>query len=227
MYNLTGQPEKALRLLTTRNFQPWEGGEGQALGQYVRTHLALGRAALKRGDPAEAQRLFSAALNPPQNLGEALHPLANQSDVHFWLGEACAAAGHLGAARKHWTAAATFTGDFQAMSVRAFSEMTYFSALAWSRLGRKAKGRTLLRSLLAYARQLEKAEAKIDYFATSLPTMLLFNDDLSARQRTAALLLQAQAHLGLGATATARRLLRDVVRRDPALALPSGIANLL
>ena len=40
--------------------------------------------------------------------------------------------------------------------------------------------------------------AKIDYFATSLPTMLLFDDDLQLRQETTALFLQAQARLGLG-----------------------------
>ena len=30
---------------------------------------------------------FFAALQPPQNLSEAKHLLANQSDIHFWLGE--------------------------------------------------------------------------------------------------------------------------------------------
>ena len=84
------------------------------------------------------------------------------------------------------------------MSVRAFSEMTYYSALAWERLGQKAKAKKLFRDLLAYAQQLQKSQAKIDYFATSLPTMLLFDDDLQFRQETTALFLQAQAQLGLG-----------------------------
>ena len=101
-------------------------------------------------------------------------------------------------ARAHWRAAANFKGDFQEMSVRAFSEMTYYSALAWERLGQKAKAKKLLRDLLAYAEKLAKTPAKIDYFATSLPTMLLFDDDLQFRQETSALFLQAQAHLGLG-----------------------------
>ena len=38
--------------------------------------------------------------------------------------------------------------------------------------------------------------------------MLLFDDDLQARQQTTALFLEAQARLGLGQTAAARRLLR-------------------
>ena len=92
------------------------------------------------------------------------------------------------------------------MSVRAFSEMTCYSALAWKKLGQPAKAKKLLRELLAYARQLQKSLAKINYFATSLPTMLLFNDDLQFRQVTTALFLQAQAQLGLGRTRKAERL---------------------
>jgi tetratricopeptide (TPR) repeat protein len=215
LFNQTGRPEAALEILGRRRFQPWEGGEGQALGQHVRAHLALGWRALEAGEPAGALGHFSAALTAPENLGEASHLLANRSDIHYWLGRACSAAGDSAAAQAHWDAAADFKGDFQAMSVRTFSEMTYYSALALRQLGRKAEARRLFRALLAHARALEKAPATIDYFATSLPTMLLFEDDLQARQRTTALFLEAQARLGLGHASAARALLRRVLRRDP------------
>ena len=45
LYNQTGQHEKAARLVASRQFQPWEGGEGGPLGQHVRAQLALGREA--------------------------------------------------------------------------------------------------------------------------------------------------------------------------------------
>lgn len=215
LYNQTGQHKKALQLLATRNFQPWEGGEGEALGQHVRTHLALGRQALGRGDAEKAREHFEAALTAPQNLGEARHLLANQSDIYCCLGCALAELGAKASARKCWLAAANFKGDFQEMSVRAFSEMTYYSALAWEKLGHRAKARKLLRDLLGYAQKLQKTEAKTDYFATSLPTMLLFDDDLQFRQETSALFLQAQAHLGLGNKAKGQALLNTVIKREP------------
>ena len=223
LYNQTGQPAKALQLVSSRRFQPWEGGEGAALGQHVRSHLVLGREALARGQAETARSHFAAALEAPENLGEAKHLLANQSDIHYWLGMALAALGDKAQARQHWLAAATFTGDFQEMSVRAFSEMTYYSALAWERLGQKARAQKLLRQLLAYAEKLQKAAARIEYFATSLPTMLLFEDDLQFRQETAALFLQAQAHLGLGNRTRARALLRAVLNRDPSHALAADL----
>lgn len=211
----TGRLERALELVSSRHFQPWEGGEGGPLGQWVRAHLALGRRALDASEPTRAKEHFKATLTTPPNLGEARHLLANQSDVHYWLGCALDASGDRQAARTHWRIAATFEGDFQEMSVRAFSEMTCFSALAWRRLGREAKARRLLEQLLAYAVELEKTPAKIDYFATSLPAMLLFDDDLQARQRTTARFLQAQAHFGLGHLEQANTLLREVLHRDP------------
>lgn len=225
LYNRMGLPQRALSIVARRNFQPWEGGEGQALAQHVRTHLSLGRRALKRRDFALAAGQFRAALDAPRNLGEANHLLANQSDIHYWLGCALGAGGDPAGARAHWTAAAGFKGDFQAMSVRAFSEMTYYSALALRCLGQHKKANGLLRKLLAYARKLAGTAATVDYFATSLPTMLLFDDDLRARQKTTALFLAAQAQLGLGQKAAARKLLREVLCRDPNHALASGLLD--
>ncbi len=215
LYNQTGSFENARETLRRRRFQPWEGGEGQALGQHVRTHLSLGCRALRVGEAQEARQLFEEALRCPPNLGEARHLLANQSDIHYWLGCALAESGDKAEARSHWLAAATFHGDFQDMRVCAFSEMTYYSALAWEKLGKKSRTRKLLRDLLSYAEDLMRGEARIDYFATSLPAMLLFDDDLQFRQETASLFLQAQAHLGLGRAEHALALLKSVLARDP------------
>jgi tetratricopeptide (TPR) repeat protein len=225
LYNQTGRHEQAVRSLSSRQFQPWEGGEGGPLEQYVRARLALGRIAFAKGDFAIARSHFEQALAAPRNLNEARHLLANQSDVHYWLGRAAAAVSDKKSAREHWLAAATFKGDFQEMSVRAFSEMTYYSALAWEKLGRKARAKKLFRDLLSYAQRLQKAKAKIDYFATSLPTMLLFDDDLQFRQETTAMFLQAQAHLGLGHKAKAGSLLQTVLRRDPNHALAADLRD--
>jgi tetratricopeptide (TPR) repeat protein len=223
LQNQLGHPETALPIVTQRHFQPWEGGEGQALGQYVRTHLALGRQALAQHDASRAVAQFRAALAAPANLGEAKHLLANQSDIHYWLGCALATDNDLAGAKQHWTVAAEAKGDFQTMSVRSYSEMTYFSALALEKLGRRPAAQKLLRDLLAYARDLARQPAKIDYFATSLPTMLLFDDDLQARQVTTALFLEAQAQLGLGQVAIGRKLLRTVLKRDPAHPLAADL----
>ncbi|MGH8022812.1 MAG: tetratricopeptide repeat protein, partial [Limisphaerales bacterium] len=126
LYNQTGRHEKAARIIRERNFQPWEGGEGGPLGQHTRAQLGLGRGAMVSGDFFQALEHFQLALTSPSNLGEARHLLANQSDVHFRIGEAFEALGRKTSARAHWLEAASFKGDFQEMRVRDFSEMTYY-----------------------------------------------------------------------------------------------------
>ena len=219
LYNQTGMPEKALEILKTRNFQPWEGGEGGPLGQYVRACLLLGRGA--SGD--EAVAWFEAALRAPENLGEAKHLLANQSDIHLLLGDALAAVRRRGDARRHWELAAAARGDFQNMSVRSFSEMTVHSAAALGRLGRKAAAERLLRDLLGYAKRLAREDAEIDYFATSLPTMLLFDEDLRKSRMLTARFLEAQARAGLGQIRKAKVLLRAILRENPNHAAASDL----
>jgi tetratricopeptide (TPR) repeat protein len=214
LYNQTRQHERALSLLASRKFQPWEGGEGLTLGQYVRANLALGRQALARGDSHEARRLFEEALLCPENLGEATHPLANQSDVYYFLGSALEAEGDHASSQHCFERAARQKGDFQEMNVKSFSEMSYYNALALQRLGRAREAEELLRSLLAYAKAVAGQVARIDYFATSLPTMLLFEDDLQKRNTVSATFLCAQAWLGLGDSAKARELLHEVMALD-------------
>ncbi len=215
LYNQTGQPQNALKIISQRKFQPWEGGEGGPLGQHVRTHLALGRAAFARADFAQSQSHFEQALAAPENLGEARHLLANSADVHYWLGCALSAQGQAKPAREQWQRAAEFTGDFQEMSVRPFSEMTYYSALAQEKLGNAAAARGTFKKLSQWAKAWGQAPAKIDYFATSLPTMLLFDDDLGRRQRISAQFVEAQALAGLRRFAEAQKGLLTVLKQDP------------
>ena len=223
LYNQTGRHEEAIRCVASRQFQPWEGGEGGPLGQHVRAQLALGRAAMMKDDFTAARSHFERALTSPRNLSEAKHLLANQGDIHYWLGCAFDSLSDNKSAREHWLVAATFKGDFQEMSVRAFSEMTYYSALSWEKLGQRAKAKKLFRELQAFAQKIQRTKAIVDYFATSLPTMLLFDDDLQFRQETTSLFLQAQAHLGLGHLSKAQSLLKTVLQRDPNHALAADL----
>ena len=215
LYSSAGQPEQALAILATRKFQPWEGGEGLVLGQYVRAHLLLGQRALQAGEPQQALRCFLSAVEFPQNLGEARHLLMNLSAVDYWIGRAESANNEPGRAAAAWERAAGARGDFQQMAVQPISEATYWSALSLRRLGREEQAQTLLERIREYGAALEKQDAKIDYFATSLPAMLLFEEDLQARQTIMARFLLAQAHDGLGQRSEARELLLAIQALDP------------
>jgi tetratricopeptide (TPR) repeat protein len=214
LLNQVDKSGEALNVLLGRRFQPWEGGEGLVLGQYVRARLMLGRRALDHGDPAEARDQFCAALQPPQDLSEAKHLLANQSDVLYWIGESFHRSGDDENARAWWLRAAQQKGDFQQMSVRDVSHMTFWSGLALRSLGRQDEAKALFTRIYDCSVELECSQPKIDYFATSLPAMLLFNEDLVQRNRIEALFLRAQALAGMTRIGEAQKLLQQVLTLD-------------
>jgi tetratricopeptide (TPR) repeat protein len=224
LYNQVGRPEDALEVLLSRRFQPWEGGEGLVLTQYVRANLLLGQKALMEKDVPTAIRRFEAAWNLPDSLSEAKHLLMNLSMIDYWLGVAHAANLDETTAQLHWERAARHRGDFQQMQVHSISDITYWSAQALASLGRHEEATQIFKEIYDYSIDLERQVPKIDYFATSLPAMLLFEEDLARRQEISAKFLRAQALLGLEQTEQGSILLNEVRRLDENHA---GAADLL
>lgn len=74
---LVGRWDDALEVLRSRQFTPWEGGEGRVLGVWERANLALADAREEQGDAAGALRAVEAAARVPVSLGEDRHPLAD------------------------------------------------------------------------------------------------------------------------------------------------------
>lgn len=184
LYNETGQPEKALDLLSNRRFHPWEGGEGKVLRQFTDAHLKLGAAALEAGHFSVAFEHFKRADEPPDNLGEKYHILQAKADVRYWQGRALRALAHEDEATAALTEAANESGDFQGMAATEFSEQTVFKAHAMQALGRHDEAAQILQAMITYAKAEMNAPGKIDYFATSLPNLLVFDEDLDEAKRT-------------------------------------------
>jgi tetratricopeptide (TPR) repeat protein len=173
----SGRPGDARRWLLSRVFQPWEGGEGQALAAWDAANIALAEESLAAGDAAGALAWLDSAVACPASLGEARHPLANAARLQLLRGDALAVLGRAGEAAAAWEHSASFRGDFQAMNVQSYSEQSYYSALALRNLGRTVEAAQLADGLAGHIAELAATPASIDYFATSLPTMLLFNEN--------------------------------------------------
>ena len=183
LYNQTGQPEKARELLTSRSFHPWEGGEGKVLRQYTEAHLQLGRLALDQLAAKEALDHFELAIQTPDSLGEKYHPLQAKADVTYWQAMAMKTLGHDDEAQRRFELAASESGDFQSMAVTEFSELTYYKALSLHQLGRADEARDVLEAMHTYATEEQSVPATIDYFATSLPNLLVFEEDLDIEKQ--------------------------------------------
>ena len=207
LLNMTGQHEQALRILLSRRFSPWEGGEGLVSGQYVEAHTALGRIAMEAGDFSSAAWHFHQARSYPDNLGEGKHLLTLERQLDYWEGLALEGSGDIERAQTLYRAAAA--------PLPGPSVHSYYRALALRQLDRDGEAENVLNDLLSYAREHRNDEPAIPYFATSLPNFLLFEDDLGERNRVDCLLLEGYAELGLRHPERALELFREVARLDP------------
>ncbi|WP_369374766.1 DUF5107 domain-containing protein [Promicromonospora sp. Populi] len=217
-----GRSDEALAMLAGRRLHPWEGGEGQALLAWDRAHTHCALDALAEGRPRDAVGHVRAALAPPQSLGEARHPLASTAHLHLLLGDALAAGDSTPTtAADAWRTAAAQRGDFVEMSTQEHGEQTFWTVLALRRTGQNAAAAELTASLRAYRDRYAVEVPRVDYFATSLPDLLLFEDDpLRVRDRRV-LFLDAQLALLADNTTAAESLLRQ-----PALAASRHAADL-
>lgn len=211
LYNVLDQPAAALALLGARRFHPWEGGEGSVLRQYTTARLRLGQRALAAGDAAQAHDHFAGAMNVPENLGEAYHLLQAKAEVNYWLGRARRALGQEAEAIRAFEASAGERGDFAEMAVTEHSPLSYYRGLSLRELGRVTEANRLFDDLRQFAERRLGQKASIDYFATSLPNLLVFEEDLQARREAEMHLLLAFATHGLGDTAAARASLQEAL----------------
>jgi tetratricopeptide (TPR) repeat protein len=205
LYNLLGRPQEALELITSRAFHPWEGGEGAVLAQYTAARLLLGKQALAAGEAEAAFDHFSRAMDTPESLGEAYHLLQAKADVNFWTAQALRLLGRHEEAHEKFAEAASEIGDFAEMAVTTYSPLTYFRGLALRELGREEEARTLFGELKAFSEAQLNEKAAIPFFATSLPNLLVFDEDLQLRREAEHHQLIALACHGLGNEAEARQ----------------------
>lgn len=206
----SGRPYEAIELLAGRAFQPWEGGEGKVLRAWERAQVAAAALAMDDGDPLAAAAHVRAAMAPPGSLGEARHPLSPTSGLHLALGDCQAASGDLEAARASWTSALR-----QAAESTGVSESTWYAGLAAQRLGDDARAADIAAAVAARAQGLAVTPARVDYFATSLPELLLFDDDPQAEADRSVQLLDSQRAYLARDLSGARWLLGRILASDP------------
>lgn len=198
-----GRVDEAWQLLTTRRFRPFEGGEGQAIAAFDRA-ACLRAEALIPDEPLQAAAVLEAGFVPPATLGEGRHPAERPVQRWVLLGMARQASGDTDGAREAWRAAVAPTP--LAVAPRPADASTYWRGVAFLHLGDEASAEREWDGLDARAAELRAARDEVDYFATSVPELTLFDvstGDVRARaadelQRLAA---QGRARQAAGARA--------------------------
>lgn len=199
LYNFIGGHERAYELIMQRQFHPWEGGEGKVSGQYIYSLVAMAGKHIKAKHYEKAITCLEQAQVYPNNLGEGKLHGAQENDIFYWL--AIAYEG-LGNKEKANTCLQKATQGLAEPTAAMFyndqqPDKIFYQGLAWNALGEKEKASLIFSKLVDYGKAHLQDEVKIDYFAVSLPDLLIFEDDLNTRNQTHCYYMMGLGYLGL------------------------------
>lgn len=189
-----GRPDEALDFLEGREFQPFEGGEGRVIAVFDRASTAVA-ARLVPTEPEAARALLRGGIRVPERLGEGRHPADVVAERFVLLGDAELACGDRAAAVAAWRRARDVEGPLAAGG-HVVDARDAWVGVAHLRLGEHADAERVWASLEARAAAIDASADRVDYFATSLPELLLFSVDTAERRSAEASRLRELAAWG-------------------------------
>ena len=203
LLNMLGRYEEAKALIDNRIFHPWEGGEGKVSGQYQMCRLEIAKQLLqKNANDARAKQLLEECLVFPHHLGEGKLYGSQDNDFLYFLGRY-----REGTVGPTEPAAAMYYND-------AKPDKIFYAALCYRKLGQEDKARSLFHKLINYGKQHIFDHVVMDYFAVSLPDLLVWEGDLDELNRIHCLYMLALGYYGMGDKAKAELYLRQVEEMD-------------
>jgi tetratricopeptide (TPR) repeat protein len=216
LYNQTEQFATAKALLAQRNFHPWEGGEGKVTGQHVFSHIALAKKYLSEERYQEALDYLEQAEHYPPNLGEGKLYGTRENDIFYLKGCVYENMGNSIKAKEWFTMAcngetdpgqAIFYNDQQ-------PDKIFYIGLALQKLGHYEKAEAVFRKLIHYGVEHINDNVQIDYFAVSLPDLLVFEQNLSLKNQIHCHYIMGLGYLGLGENKKAHEQFAHVLELD-------------
>ena len=231
LLNQLGRYDEARLKLDAHQFHPWEGGEGKVSGQYQIARVELAKKALNNHEATQAIKLLNECLEYPHHLGEGKLYGAQENDFYYFLGMAYEMEGNDLKARECWEkategpqepAAAMYYNDakpdkifYQGLALLKLAELEEKREGrndAAAQLRGKANGRFY--KLVNYGKQHLFEKVVMDYFAVSLPDLLIWEDSLDMKNRIHCLYMLSLGYYGLGDKAHAERYLKEVEQLD-------------
>jgi tetratricopeptide (TPR) repeat protein len=223
LLNQLGRYEEAMEKLDAHIFHPWEGGEGKVPTQYQICRVELALRAIAAKDYNKAIALLEECLEYPHHLGEGKLYGAQENDFYYLLGIAYDALGKKDKSRECWEeatkgpqepAAAMYYND-------AKPDKIFYQGMALYKLGRDGEAHGRFFKLINYGKQHIFEKQVMDYFAVSLPDLLIWEgsgenqlSELDLKNHIHCKYMLALGYYGMGDRKHAERYLREVETLD-------------
>ena len=216
LHNFKGEHQKALELIQKRTFHPWEGGEGKVPFQYVTANIEVAKQYIEDGQLTQAISHLEQAKSYPPNLGEGKLYGTQENDIDYWLGCAYSLLGDKNKANQYWETAsvglstpspALFYNDQQ-------PDKIFYQGLALLKLGKQEEANLRFYNLISYGKTHMNDNVKLDYFAISLPDLLIWEENLNTRNKIHCEFLIGLGKLGLSVLEEASIAFGEAMKRD-------------
>ena len=216
LLNQLGRYEEAMEKLDAHQFHPWEGGEGKVSSQYQIARVELAKQAIAAKDYEKAVLLLNECLVYPPHLGEGKLYGAQENDFYYLLGVAYEALGQKEKAVACWQvatkgpqepAAAMYYND-------AKPDKIFYQGMALLKLGREAEAHGRFFKLINYGKQHIYDKVVMDYFAVSLPDLLIWEDSLDTKNLIHCKYMLALGYYGMGDKEKGLKYLSEVEDLD-------------
>ena len=216
LLNQMGEYKQAKELLDAHIFHPWEGGEGKVSGQYQFARVELAKKALAATDYKDAIVLLEECLEYPHHLGEGKLHGAQENDFYYFLGCAYEGLGENSKAVACWEQAVV--GPTEPVAAMYYNDAKpdkiFYQGLALLKLGRTDEANGRFHKLISYGEKHLFDKIKMDYFAVSLPDLLIWEDDLNIRNEIHCKYMMALGYWGMNQKDKSARLLDEVGKSD-------------
>ena len=216
LLNQMGEYKQAKELLDAHIFHPWEGGEGKVSGQYQFARVELAKKALAATDYKDAIVLLEECLEYPHHLGEGKLHGAQENDFYYFLGCAYEGLGENSKAVACWEQAVV--GPTEPVAAMYYNDAKpdkiFYQGLALLKLGRTDEANGRFHKLISYGEKHLFDKIKMDYFAVSLPDLLIWEDDLNMRNEIHCKYMMALGYWGMNQKDKSARLLDEVGKSD-------------
>ena len=207
-----------MKKLDAHTFHPWEGGEGKVPAQYQICRVELAKKAIADKEYEKAIQLLSECLEYPHHLGEGKLYGAQENDFYYLLGVAYNALGQKEKAIECWEEATK--GPQEPVAAIYYNDAKpdkiFYQGLALYKLGREGEAHGRFYKLINYGKQNIFKKQVMDYFAVSLPDLLIWeeSDGLDTKNLIHCKYMLALGYYGMGDIEQAEKYINEVEELD-------------
>ena len=165
-----GRCDEAVKLMTNRRFNVWEGGARFNVNDYwTDAYLMLGHAEMKKGNNKKAIGYYKLSVDYPSNLQTARGSSSGRfPEASWWAGVAYNAARDSKRALKEWNSAVQNIPEGRGgrqFGVSSESMSLFYQALSLRKLGQKEKASEIFNQLISSGNRSLENRDQIDFFA--------------------------------------------------------------